>query len=101
MDCNNEVAKDQNKKAPVMFVRAILGIVLGGLAGFGLYRYVGCADGTCLISSSPWGSVIYCMILGFVVSQIRWPSRLADCCRANRKLDNVDTQQPKEKESDV
>ena len=69
--------KDQNQQTPVMLVRAILGIVLGGLAGFGLYRYVGCADGTCLIASSPWGSVVYCMILGFVLSQVRWSSRVA------------------------
>ncbi|MBN1396363.1 MAG: hypothetical protein JW959_15165, partial [Pirellulales bacterium] len=66
MDCNNDVVKDQNKKAPIMLIRAILGIVLGGLGGFALYRYAGCADGTCLIASSPWGSIVYCMILGFV-----------------------------------
>ena len=76
MDDLNEVLKDRTKNAPVMFVRAIIGIMIGGLAGFGLYRYVGCADGTCLIASSPWGSVIYCMILGFVLSQARWPSRV-------------------------
>jgi hypothetical protein len=76
MDEENDVVKSQNKKVPVMLVRAILGIVLGGLCGFGLHRYVGCTDGTCLITSSPWGSVIYCMILGFVLSQARWPSRV-------------------------
>ena len=76
MDDLNEVLKDRTKNAPVMFVRAIIGIMIGGLAGFGLYRYVGCANGTCLIASSPWGSVVYCMILGFVVSQIRGPSRV-------------------------
>ncbi len=73
---DNIVVKDRNKKVPVMLVRAIVGVVLGGLGGFALYRYVGCADGTCLITSSPWGSVVYCMILGFVVSQMRWPSRV-------------------------
>jgi hypothetical protein len=69
--------RDQNRQAPVMLLRAGAGIVLGGLAGFGLYRYVGCADGTCLIASSPWGSVVYCMILGFVLSQVRWSGRVA------------------------
>lgn len=63
------------KKPPIMLVRATVGIVLGGLAGFGLYRYVGCADGTCLITSSPWGSVIYFMILGFILSQAGRPGR--------------------------
>ncbi len=77
MGSKTDVVKARIKNAPIMPVRAILGIALGGLAGFGLYRYVGCADGTCLITSSPWGSVVYCMILGFVVSQIRWPSRVA------------------------
>ena len=77
MGGKTDVVKGRIKNAPVMLVRATLGIVLGGLAGFGLYRYVGCADGTCLITSSPWGSVIYCMILGFVLSQARWPSRVA------------------------
>jgi hypothetical protein len=71
MDDKNNVVQERNQKAPVMLVRAVIGIVLGGLGGFGLYRYVGCADGTCLIASSPWGSVIYCMILGFVLSQVR------------------------------
>ena len=98
MDNNNDVVKDRSKKTPVILVRAILGIVLGGLAGYGLYRYVGCADGTCLIASSPWGSIIYCMILGFVVSQVRWPSRVTDCCPADRDLNDVNTQKPREKE---
>ena len=77
MDARSDVVKDKDRHVPVMLVRAILGVVLGGLGGFGLYRYVGCADGTCLIASSPWGSVVYCMILGFVVSQVRWSSRVA------------------------
>jgi hypothetical protein len=76
MDDKNNIVQGQSKDPPVMLMRAIVGIVLGGLCGFGLYRYVGCADGTCLISSSPWGSVVYCMILGFVLSQIRGPSRV-------------------------
>jgi hypothetical protein len=75
MDDNNEIVKDRSEKEPVMLVRAMVGIMFGGLAGFGLHRYGGCADGICLITSSPWGSVVYWMILGFVLSQIRWPSR--------------------------
>ena len=76
MDARSDVVKDKGRHVPVMLARAIFGIVLGGLGGFGLYRYVGCAVGTCLIASSPWGSVVYCMILGFVVSQVKWSSRV-------------------------
>ena len=70
-----ETSNDRTKKPPVMLGRAIVGVVLGGLAGYGLYRYVGCASGACLVTSSPWGSILYCMILGFVASQIRLPGR--------------------------
>ncbi len=77
MSDKTDVMKGRGKEHAVMLVRAILGIVLGGLAGFWLYRYVGCANGKCLITSSPWVSVVYGMILGFVVSQARWPSRVA------------------------
>jgi hypothetical protein len=91
MSGETDVAKGRIKEAPVRFGRAIIGIVLGGLAGFGLYRYVGCADGTCLIASSPWGSIVYCMILGFVLSQLRRHSRVPDCRPANSDLGGVDS----------
>jgi hypothetical protein len=74
-DVNNAL-KHQNRRTPVMPIRAVVGVVLGGLCGFALYRYVGCADGSCLITSSPGVSVIYCMILGFVLSQARWSGRV-------------------------
>jgi hypothetical protein len=89
MSNETDVVKGRIKEAPVRLVRAIFGIVLGGLAGFGLYRYVGCANGTCLISSSPWGSIVYCMILGFVLSQIRRHSQVPDCRPADHDLGGV------------
>lgn len=76
-DDKNDAVQCGCKKMHAMLVRGLIGIVLGGLVGFGLYRYVGCPDGTCLITSSPWGSVLYCAILGFVVSQIVRPCRVA------------------------
>jgi len=69
-----------------MLLRAIVGVMLGGLAGLGMNRYVGCANGTCLITSSLWGSVAYWMVLGFVVSQIRWPAKLSRRRPASRNL---------------
>jgi hypothetical protein len=72
---NDNGAKSPTVKEPVLLVRAIFGIVLGGMAGFAMHRYVGCPNGTCLITASPWGSVAYWMILGFVVSQIRFAKK--------------------------
>jgi hypothetical protein len=50
----------ENKKR---IFKIALGLVLGGLAGFAYYSYVGCATGHCPITSNPvistaWGAGI-------------------------------------------
>ncbi len=45
----------------------IIGIAVGGLAGFAYYHFVGCASGTCPITSNPYISVIYGAVLGYLV----------------------------------
>jgi hypothetical protein len=37
----------------------ILGIVLGAIFGYLYYRFVGCASGTCAITSKPLNSTLY------------------------------------------
>jgi hypothetical protein len=37
----------------------IIGILIGAAAGFGYYYFVGCASGTCPITSNPWISSLY------------------------------------------
>ena len=49
------------------FLRPFLGVVLGGIAGFLYYHYVGCSTGTCAITSSPYGSTIMGSLLGVFV----------------------------------
>jgi len=36
-----------------------LAILLGGAAGYGFYRFIGCRTGTCPITSNPWLSTLY------------------------------------------
>lgn len=43
----------------------LVGALLGGVAGFMYYYYVGCANGTCPISSNPYISVLYGGIMGY------------------------------------
>ncbi|MFZ4619477.1 MAG: DUF6132 family protein [Bacteroidota bacterium] len=38
--------------------------LLGGLAGYAYYYYVGCASGTCAITSNPYISTLYGMAVG-------------------------------------
>lgn len=41
------------------FWRPYLSLILGGTAGYAYYHFVGCASGTCNITSSPYLSTIW------------------------------------------
>lgn len=41
-----------------------LGIILGGIGGFLYWKFVGCASGTCPITSSPYISSIWGALIG-------------------------------------
>jgi len=49
-------------------VRRGLPILLGEVGGFAYYFYVGCATGTCPITSNPWVSTAYGGVIGFVAA---------------------------------
>ncbi len=42
----------------------ILGIALGAIGGFAYYYFVGCASGTCAITSQPFNSTLYGAVMG-------------------------------------
>jgi len=42
----------------------ILGIVIGGVAGYLYWRFAGCQSGTCPITSSPVNSTLWGLVLG-------------------------------------
>ena len=48
----------------------IAGIVIGAIAGYLYYYYVGCVSGTCPITSNPWRMTIYGAILGLLLFDI-------------------------------
>lgn len=41
-----------------------IGIVIGAIAGYLYYFYVGCASGTCAITSKPLNSTLYGAAMG-------------------------------------
>ena len=45
----------------------VIGILVGGIGGFAYYHFVGCASGTCPITSNPYISVIYGALLGYLL----------------------------------
>lgn len=48
------------KKHKIIF----LFILLGGIAGYAYYYFIGCASGTCAITSKPLNSTMYGMLMG-------------------------------------
>ncbi len=48
----------------------LLGIILGSVAGFAYYYFIGCASGTCLITSRPLNSTLYGGMMGGMLSNI-------------------------------
>lgn len=41
-----------------------LGVIVGAVAGYAYYYYVGCATGTCAITSKPLNSSVYGALMG-------------------------------------
>lgn len=42
----------------------VIGVFLGAMAGYAYYHYVGCATGSCSITSSPVNSTLYGSLMG-------------------------------------
>ena len=53
----------------------IIGIIVGSLAGFFYWKFVGCSSGRCLITSSPVNATIYGAILGGLLFSIFKPNK--------------------------
>lgn len=45
---------------------SIIGVIAGAIAGYLYYYYVGCASGTCAITSKPLNSTLYGAMMGGV-----------------------------------
>ena len=52
-----------------MIARLVIGVVVGGLLGYGMYRFIGCSSGACPITSNPWVSTIIGMVFGALSSR--------------------------------
>ncbi|HRG18457.1 MAG TPA: DUF6132 family protein [Flavobacterium lutivivi] len=41
-----------------------IGAIIGAIAGYAYYHFVGCASGTCAITSKPLNSTLYGSLMG-------------------------------------
>jgi len=46
----------------------VIGAVFGGIAGFLYYSFVGCSSGSCMITSNPYISTLYGMLMGGLIA---------------------------------
>ena len=51
--------------------RAALFILLGAIGGYAYYAFVGCASGTCPISSNPYVSTMYGAMIGALLMPMK------------------------------
>lgn len=48
----------------------LLGLLLGSLAGYAYYHFIGCTGGTCPITSKPLNSTLYGALMGTLLANM-------------------------------
>ena len=51
----------------------IAGVILGAAGGYLYWKYIGCSNGTCAITSKPINSMVYFSIMGGLLLRIFQP----------------------------
>lgn len=67
---NMIIEKIKNILRGVKFRKIISGILIGGLAGFLFYYFVGCKTGSCPITGHSYSSIMAGSLMGYLISDI-------------------------------
>jgi hypothetical protein len=57
------------------YIKMLSGLAVGAIFGFLYYYYIGCASGSCAITSNPYISTGYGAMMGLV---FMWPTKEKD-----------------------
>lgn len=49
---------------------SVIGMIVGAICGYLYYHFVGCNSGSCPITSNPWGSLAWGLIMGWLVGSM-------------------------------
>ena len=63
------------------WIRPVLFTLGGALAGLAYYHFIGCASGSCPITSKPFGSMLYMGLIGWLVSGIFSKEKECKSCK--------------------
>lgn len=69
------MSKTEKEKRWKKHLLLVVLTVLGAVGGYGYYRFVGCASGTCVITSNPYISTIYGGVIGALIGSIVSPNK--------------------------
>ena len=58
------------KNIAIKYKFELIGVVLGSIAGWCYWYFVGCASGTCAITSSPVNSSLYGAMMGGLLASM-------------------------------
>lgn len=61
----------------------LIAVLAGAVCGYLYYRVVGCASGSCAITSSPVISTLYGGIIGGLLGSVFAPNAFCGCCKNN------------------
>ena len=48
----------------------LVGTVIGGILGYAYYHFIGCTTGSCAITSKPFNSTAYGMLMGYLMFSV-------------------------------
>jgi hypothetical protein len=51
-----------------MTIRILIGLLAGGVLGFGWHKLAGCSTGACPLTANPWISTAYGMVVGALLA---------------------------------
>ena len=57
---------------------SLVGVVVGALGGFLYWNYIGCASGTCMITSKPINSTLYGALMGYLLFGMFQKEKIAE-----------------------
>jgi len=57
-----------NKNKRLMIIT--IGVIIGGIAGYAYWKYIGCASGNCAITTVWYKSTLYGMLMGGLLADI-------------------------------